>query len=116
MRKLPVGKRSYLLVMGTQSITEPNDGFSLFTRVHVLTINNLMRKVRAEIVGIGTLFKNEMANASRSLEIKNTPWTMYRLNILKDYGLPLLGAKGRIHSKRQVDSNNRPCPISSVAA
>jgi len=91
LRQLPASQRPYLLVMGTQSIFDANDGFSLFTRVHILTIKNLMRAVRAEIIGMGKLFQDDLANESKEDEKDRLDWCVYRLNLLKDYGLPVEG-------------------------
>ncbi|KAI9735373.1 MAG: hypothetical protein M1818_006568 [Claussenomyces sp. TS43310] len=93
LRQVPAGKRPYLLAMGTQSIIDPDDGFSLFTRVHILTIKNLYRRVRAEIIGIGRVFKEELKRAQSQEDDEKLDWTVYRLNLLKDYGLPLEGSR-----------------------
>jgi hypothetical protein len=92
LRNLPSGKRPYLLVMGTQSIVNPNDGFSFFTRAHILTIKNLFRGVRAEIIGFGQLFLDDLADENQAEE-ERLEWTVYRLNLLKDYGLPIQGVR-----------------------
>lgn len=93
MRRLPAEKRPYLLAMGTQSIVDPNDGFSLFTRVHILTVKNLMRTVRAEIIGLGRVFQEELKRSEGQKESEKLDWMVYRLNLLKDYGLPIKGAR-----------------------
>lgn len=79
--------------MGTQSIVDPADGFSLFTRVHILIIKNLMRSVRKEIIGIGKVFEEELERSKTQAESEKLDWTVYRLNLLKDYGLPKEGGR-----------------------
>jgi hypothetical protein len=93
IRALPAEKRPYVLAMGTQSIVDPNDGFNLMTKVHVLIIKNLMRTVRKEMLGIGKVFKDELEKSKPQQESEKLDWTVYRLNLLKDYGWARKGAR-----------------------
>lgn len=79
--------------MGTQSIYDPHDKFSLFLRVHVLIIKNLMRTVRKEIIGFGKIFQDELEKSKSQKEEEKLDWCVYRLNLLKDYGWPVEGAR-----------------------
>jgi len=88
LRKLPREKRPYILAMGTQSIVDPEDGFSLFTRIHIFIIKNLARGARKEIIGCGKVFQDELAQEKSKPEDERLDWTVYRLNLLKDLGWP----------------------------
>lgn len=77
IRTLPRSERPYLLVMGTQSIPDPQDTFQLFTSVHVFLIGQIGRGARYETNGIKKLFPPKGVN-------DDLDWCMYRLNVLNN--------------------------------
>jgi len=77
IRTLPEAERPYLLVMGTQSIADPQDTFQLFTSVHVFLIGVIAPGARYETNGIKRLFPPKGVN-------DDLDWCMYRLNVLND--------------------------------
>jgi len=93
IRALPAGKRPYVLAMGTQSIVDPSDGFNLMTKVHILIIKNLMRTVRKELIGLGKVFKDELEKSKTQKDSEKLDWTVYRLNLVKDFGWAKTGAR-----------------------
>lgn len=88
IRTLPAEKRPYLLAMGTQSIVDPEDGFNLFTKLHILFIMWMAPGARVEIMGIKRVFMEEVTSKKTDVD-----WTVYRLNLLKDWGLPIDGTR-----------------------
>ena len=84
----------YLLAMGTQSIVDPEDGFSLFTTIHIFIIKNLARGARKEIMGIKRVFLEELERGKGAKQEEKLEWTLYGLNLLKENtSLPNGGAR-----------------------
>jgi len=88
IRKLAPGRRPYLLVTSTQSIVDPNDGFDLFTKIHIFFILAIAPGARKETLAIKDVFMKELTSQKTDID-----WTVCRLNLLKDTGLPVDGGK-----------------------
>lgn len=76
LSRLPTHQAPYLLAMGTQSISDPNDIFSLFTSVHVFFIGLIAVGARVEIKGIEKAFTDAIKTNS------GLKWVIFRLNVL----------------------------------
>jgi len=85
LRSLPPSQRPYLLGMGTQSIYDPHDGWSIFNIVHVILIRIMAPGARAEIMNIKKNFLDDLENHGGDGK-ENVPleWTLFRLNLLND--------------------------------
>jgi len=89
LRESPaVERRPYLLVLSTQSIVDPNDRFDIFTKIHIFFIMAIAPGARRETLAIRDVFKDEVHSHKDDVD-----WTVCRLNLLKDTGLPLEGGK-----------------------
>ena len=88
LRQLHVQQRPYLLLTSTQSIVDPEDGFDLFTKLHIFFIMTIAPGARRETMAIKDVFMREIKSRKTDVE-----WTVCRLNLLKDSGLPLEGGK-----------------------
>jgi hypothetical protein len=85
LRSLPPAERPYLLGMGTQSIYDPKDGWSIFNLVHVILIRIMAPGARVEIMNIKKNFLDDL-EVHASNDGKHVPleWTLFRLNLLND--------------------------------
>ncbi|EXJ87190.1 hypothetical protein A1O3_04149 [Capronia epimyces CBS 606.96] len=88
LRQLPAGQRPYLLLTSTQSIVDPEDGFDLFTKIHIFFIMTIAPGARRETLAIKDVFLKEAKSQQDDVD-----WTVGRLNLLKDSGLPIEGGK-----------------------
>jgi hypothetical protein len=88
LRQLRAEQRPYLLVMSTQSIVDPQDGFDLFTKIHIFFIMTIAPGARRETMAIKKVFMGEATSQKDDID-----WTVCRLNLLKDTGLPIEGGK-----------------------
>jgi len=50
--KIPRAQRPYVLVVGTQTISDPHDTFSFITSIHVFIIGDLAKGAKHMIKGI----------------------------------------------------------------
>jgi hypothetical protein len=50
--KIPRAKRPYVLVVGTQTMSDPHDAFSFITTIHVFIIGVLAKEAKHMIKGI----------------------------------------------------------------
>lgn len=81
-------QRPYILILSTQSIVDPNDGFDFFTKLHILFIMTIAPGARRETLAIRDVFMNEIRSQRTDVD-----WTVCRLNLLKDTGLVTEGGK-----------------------
>lgn len=71
--------------MGTQSIYDPKDGWSMFNIVHVILIKIMAPGARVEIMNIKEAFLEDLNNhGGNGKEEVPLEWTLFRLNLLND--------------------------------
>jgi len=85
LRSLPASQRPYLLGMGTQSIHDPQDKWSIFNIVHVVLIRIMAPGARVEIMNIKKSFLDDLEiRGGDGAEYVPLEWTLFRLNLLND--------------------------------
>ncbi|KAF2493107.1 hypothetical protein BU16DRAFT_71536 [Lophium mytilinum] len=84
LHKIPRAQRPYVLVVGTQTIQDPQDAFQLITWVHVQIIGFVAKGAKHMILGIERQWKpyciGELAkDGEQQLDV-----CLFRLNMVKD--------------------------------
>ncbi|KAJ9493861.1 hypothetical protein H2202_010634 [Exophiala xenobiotica] len=103
LRHLPVAQRPYLLVTSTQSIVDPDDGVDFFTKIHIFFIMMIAPGARRETMAIKDVFMREVKSHDTEVD-----WTVCRLNLLRDSGLPIEGGKaGYVGKKGWISTMDR---------
>jgi hypothetical protein len=103
LRHLPVAQRPYLLVTSTQSIVDPEDGVDFFTKIHIFFIMMIAPGARRETMAIKDVFMREVKSHDNEVD-----WTVCRLNLLRDSGLPIEGGKaGYVGKKGWISTMDR---------
>ncbi|PVH74505.1 NmrA family protein [Cadophora sp. DSE1049] len=96
MKRLGVKR---ILAMGTPSITDPEDGFSIWAFLGVALIRILVYSAYKEIVGVGKLFETEATK-------DGLDWTIFRLGFLSD-GAPQGSKAGYVGQDGWAMKNRR---------
>jgi len=84
--KIPQANRPYVMVVGTQTITDPKDVFSLITSIHVFIIGMIAKGAKHMIQGIGrqwTPFIDGQGGEKKVGE-ERLDCVLFRLNMVKD--------------------------------
>ncbi|OCK72913.1 hypothetical protein K432DRAFT_430834 [Lepidopterella palustris CBS 459.81] len=105
--KIPKAQRPYVLVVGTQTISDPKDAFSVITWIHVQIIGFVAKGAKHMILGIERQWRpyihGDKAKGSGENQID---CAIFRLNMVKD-GTQRDGAKagyvGRDGHKPQLE-------------
>jgi hypothetical protein len=92
LHKIPRGQRPYVQVVGTQTITDPQDAFQLITWIHVQIIGIVAKGAKHMILGIERSWKPYCIGEFAADGEKQLDCTIFRLNMVKD-GVQREGAK-----------------------
>ncbi|KAH8586622.1 NmrA family protein [Bisporella sp. PMI_857] len=88
-----------ILAMGTPSITDPEDGFSIWAFLGVTLIRIIVNSAYKEIVGVGKVFETEATK-------DRLDWTIFRLGFLSN-GAPQASKAGYVGQNGWVMKNQR---------
>jgi len=84
LQKIPRTQRPYVLVVGTQTISDPQDAFQLITWIHVQIIGFVAKGAKHMILGIERQWKPYIAGELAKDGEQQIDVSLFRLNMVKD--------------------------------
>lgn len=88
-----------ILAMGTPSISDPEDGFSILALLGILFIRIIANSAYKDIVGVGKTFDTDATK-------NDLDWTIFRIGFLRD-GIPQGCKTGYVGKNGWVMRNQR---------